>query len=65
MTRWMAAMAAVLSLLAAGRDASAQTSPTPNGPTQNWPNGPVKMFVGFGAGGSTDIIARDIGHELE
>jgi tripartite-type tricarboxylate transporter receptor subunit TctC len=32
---------------------------------QQWPNGPVKMFVGFGAGGSTDIIARDIGHELE
>ena len=32
---------------------------------QNWPNGPVKMFVGFGAGGSTDIIARDIGRELE
>ena len=23
------------------------------------------MFVGFGAGGSTDIIARDIGRELE
>ncbi|MBX9840503.1 MAG: tripartite tricarboxylate transporter substrate binding protein [Xanthobacteraceae bacterium] len=32
---------------------------------QSWPNGPVKMFVGFGAGGSTDIIARDIGRELE
>ncbi len=32
---------------------------------QNWPNGPVKMFVGFGAGGSTDIIARDFGRELE
>jgi tripartite-type tricarboxylate transporter receptor subunit TctC len=32
---------------------------------QGWPNGPVKMFVGFGAGGSTDIIARDIGRELE
>ena len=32
---------------------------------QSWPNGPVKMFVGFAAGGSTDIIARDMGHELE
>jgi tripartite-type tricarboxylate transporter receptor subunit TctC len=32
---------------------------------QQWPNGPVKIFVGFGAGGSTDIISRDIGHELE
>jgi tripartite-type tricarboxylate transporter receptor subunit TctC len=34
-------------------------------PTPGWPNGPVKMFVGFAAGGSTDIIARDIGSELE
>jgi tripartite-type tricarboxylate transporter receptor subunit TctC len=36
-----------------------------NASAQQWPNGPVRMFVGFGAGGSTDIIARDIGHELE
>jgi tripartite-type tricarboxylate transporter receptor subunit TctC len=57
-TRWIAAIAAALLLVVAGRDASAQ-------PQQNWPNGPVKMFVGFAAGGSTDIIARDIGHELE
>src|ERR1041384_1986887 len=55
MTRWTVALVAAVSLLAAGRDGSAQ----------NWPNGPVKIFVGFGAGGSTDIIARDIGHELE
>src|ERR1041385_247596 len=55
MTRWIAALAAAILLLTAGRDASAQS----------WPNGPVKIFVGFGAGGSTDIIARDIGHELE
>jgi tripartite-type tricarboxylate transporter receptor subunit TctC len=60
MTRWMAVIAAAIVLLAVGREASAQTLPT-----QNWPNGPVKMFVGFAAGGSTDIIARDIGHELE
>jgi tripartite-type tricarboxylate transporter receptor subunit TctC len=32
---------------------------------QAWPTGPVKMLVGFGAGGSTDIIARDFGMELE
>jgi len=57
---WKAALAASLLLLTAGRDASAQSAPT-----ANWPNGPVKMFVGFAAGGSTDIIARDIGHELE
>src|ERR1051326_5093635 len=59
--RWTMVIAATaMALLVAERDASAQTSPTPN-----WPNGPVKIFVGFGAGGSTDIIARDIGHELE
>jgi tripartite-type tricarboxylate transporter receptor subunit TctC len=60
MTRWMAVIAAAIVLLAVGREASAQALPT-----QSWPNGPVKMFVGFAAGGSTDIIARDIGHELE
>jgi tripartite-type tricarboxylate transporter receptor subunit TctC len=31
----------------------------------SWPGGPVKMFVGFAAGGSTDIIARDMAGELE
>lgn len=30
-----------------------------------WPHGQVKMFVGFAAGGSTDIIARDMAAELE
>src|SRR3954451_16114874 len=60
MIRWMTAMAVAISLLAAGGDASAQGART-----ANWPSGPVKMFVGFAAGGSTDIIARDIGHELE
>lgn len=32
---------------------------------QGWPTGPVRMFVGFGAGGSTDIIARDIAAGLD
>jgi tripartite-type tricarboxylate transporter receptor subunit TctC len=32
---------------------------------QSYPNGPVRLYVGFPPGGSTDIIARDIGHELE
>jgi len=54
--RWITSVVAAVTLFCAmAYDASAQ----------QWPNGPVKMFVGFGAGGSTDIIARDIGHELE
>ena len=54
--RWITSVVAAATLFCAtAYDASAQ----------QWPNGPVKMFVGFGAGGSTDIIARDIGHELE
>ena len=32
---------------------------------QGWPSGPVRMFVGFAAGGSTDVITRDIASELE
>ena len=32
---------------------------------QNYPTEAVHLFIGFAAGGSTDIIARDLGHELE
>jgi tripartite-type tricarboxylate transporter receptor subunit TctC len=53
-SKWLGLTAAAL-LFASATQASAQS----------WPNGPVKMFVGFAAGGSTDIIARDMGHELE
>jgi tripartite-type tricarboxylate transporter receptor subunit TctC len=52
------AAALLLSLPAAG--AFAQDSAQ-----RSWPNGPVKMFVGFGAGGSADIVARDVAAELE
>jgi tripartite-type tricarboxylate transporter receptor subunit TctC len=31
----------------------------------SWPIGPVRMFVGFAPGGSTDVITRDIASELE
>ena len=52
--------------VAAALIASLAATPAPaQSPTPAWPNGPVKMFVGFAAGGSTDIIARDMSQELE
>jgi tripartite-type tricarboxylate transporter receptor subunit TctC len=56
MARWAWMLVAGLVLLPCGVTTAA---------AQNWPTGPVKIFVGFGAGGSTDIISRDIGAELE
>src|SRR3954452_6006384 len=32
---------------------------------QSYPNGPIKILVGFPPGRTTDIIARDVGQELE
>ena len=32
---------------------------------QTYPNGTIKILVGFPPGGTTDIIARDVGQELE
>lgn len=32
---------------------------------QNYPNGPIKILVGFPPGGTTDILAREVGNELE
>ncbi len=31
---------------------------------QSYPNGQIKILVGFPPGGTTDIIARDVGQEL-
>src|SRR3954447_1878638 len=32
---------------------------------QNWPSGPIRWLVGVAAGGTADMISRDIGGELE
>jgi tripartite-type tricarboxylate transporter receptor subunit TctC len=40
-------------------------TPAAEAVAQGWPSGPVKMIVGFAAGGSTDVITRDIASELE
>lgn len=32
---------------------------------QDWPKRPIKMLVGFNAGGTTDVVARVIAHELD
>ena len=34
-------------------------------PAQTYPSTQIKIYVGFPPGGTTDIIARDIGIELE
>jgi tripartite-type tricarboxylate transporter receptor subunit TctC len=47
--------------------AAAMLTATASGPAwaQTYPNGTIKILVGFPPGGTTDIIARDVGQELE
>jgi tripartite-type tricarboxylate transporter receptor subunit TctC len=32
---------------------------------QSYPNGPIKILTGFPPGGTADILAREVGNELE
>ena len=32
---------------------------------QTWPSGPIRWLVGFAAGGTADMISRDIAADLE
>jgi len=35
------------------------------GAAQTYPNGPIKIFTGFPPGGTADILAREVGNELD
>jgi tripartite-type tricarboxylate transporter receptor subunit TctC len=35
------------------------------GAAQTYPNGPIRIFTGFPPGGTADILAREVGNELE
>jgi tripartite-type tricarboxylate transporter receptor subunit TctC len=35
------------------------------GVAQTYPSGPIRIFTGFPAGGTADILAREVGNELE
>ena len=53
-------VAGLLLLAAAMLPAGGET-----GSAQTYPSGQIKILVGFPPGGTTDIIARDVGQELE
>jgi tripartite-type tricarboxylate transporter receptor subunit TctC len=33
-------------------------------PAENYPNGPIRLLVGFAAGGSSDVLARSVAKAL-
>jgi tripartite-type tricarboxylate transporter receptor subunit TctC len=50
--------------LALASFATAAQNPA-TGPAPAWPTKPIRMLVGFPAGGPTDVVARDAGLKAE
>jgi tripartite-type tricarboxylate transporter receptor subunit TctC len=59
----LAASAAAAGLVLTGCGGGVQTS-TGGGAGQEWPSGPVEMYVGASAGGSSDLISRAVSKGL-
>jgi tripartite-type tricarboxylate transporter receptor subunit TctC len=57
MTLWLGLRRAIAALACAGMLVGTAHA-------QDWPNRPIKIMVGFGAGGGTDIISRIVGQAL-
>lgn len=51
-------------LLAAGTAAAAWASAGQRASAEDWPTKPVKIVVGFGPGGTADVLARIVANEL-
>lgn len=60
-TRRMARLLGALALAAAGLAGATSAAPA----QQGFPNRPVTLVVSFGAGGSTDVIARALGEQMK
>lgn len=54
-SKWMVGALSALAILCGVTGAQAQ---------QTYPNGPIRLVVGYAAGGTTDILARSLGEQL-